>query len=271
MTPYGAVSVKGGMRRLAVLVAFLVFAGGAAAATSARYAVVTLQTFDGTVSVVRDTSTGTVTFIPADTSQAWRVLDGDTLATYANGQPSTVFVFHPPFDPWTWLDYWYGFARADVEAALAQPGAGRDVPPATPPLDAPPQVPEPYDFFGTGVTNAAAAEPFRFAYAGDTAGGLPLWNVYVSRLQDPATASIVVEYTRRRDGADVAVETLPRAVWPLRAWRSARPLTRAHGIRFRYGDGQIYGATRADWIVVHGVARLSRPQLLRLARAIRFR
>jgi hypothetical protein len=271
LAPYEAVSVKGGMRRLAVLVAFLVFAGGAAAASSPRYAVATVQTLDGTVSVARDTATGTVTFIPADTSRAWRVLDGDALATYANGQPVSVFAFHPPFDPWTWLDYWYGFAHGDVEAALAQPGAARDTAPATPPLDSPPEVPEPYDFFGTNVANAAAVEPFPFAYAGSAAGGLPLWNVYVSRLQDPATASIVVDYTRRRDGAEVAVETLPRAVWPLRAWRSARPLTRAHGIRFRYGDGQIYGATRADWIVVHGVARLSPAQRLRLARAIRFR
>lgn len=259
------------MRRLAVLVAFLVFVGGAAAASSPRYEVATLQTLDGTVSVVRDTATGTMTFMPADESHAWRVLEGDTLATYADGQPAAVFAFHPPFDPWIWLDYWYGFARADVETALLQPGAGRDEPPPTPPLDTPPQIPEPYDFFGTAVANAVAVEPFRFAYAGATAGGLPLWNVYVSRLQDPATASIVVEYTRRRDGADVAVETLPRAVWPLPAWRHARPLTRAHGIRFRYGDGQIYGATRADWIVAHGVARLSRAQRVRLAHAIRFR
>jgi hypothetical protein len=183
----------------------------------------------------------------------------------------SVFVFHPPFDAWTWLDYWYGFAHADVAAALAQPGAARDEPLATPPLDSDPQVPEPYDFFGASIENAAAVEPFRFAYAGSTAGGLPLWNVYVSRLQDPATASVVVEYTRSRNGAEIAVETLPRAVWPLRAWRSARPLTRAHGIPFRYGDGQLYGRTRADWIVVHGVGRLSRPQRIGLARAIRFR
>ena len=271
MTRYVAVSIKGGMRRLAVLVAFLVFTGGAPAATSPRYAVATFQTLDGAVSVVRDTATGTVTFLPADPEHAWRVLDDETLATYANGQPSSVVVFHPPFDPWTWLDYWYGFAHADVEAALTQPAAARDDAPGTPPLDSSLQVPEPYDFFGTSVANAVGAEPFRFAYAGSTAGGLPLWNIYVSRLQDPGTASIVVEYTRRRQGAEVAVETLPRAVWPLRAWRTARPLTRAHGIRFRYGDGQIYGATRKDWIVVHGIARLSRQQRIRLARAIRFR
>jgi hypothetical protein len=270
LTSYVAVSVKGGMRRLFVLVAFLAFAGSASAATSPRYAVANFQTLDGSVSVVRDTATGTVTFLPADDARAWRVLDGDTLATYANGQPASVVVFHPPFDPWTWLDYWYGFAQTDVDAALAQPAAGRDAAPPTPPLDSPLEVPEPYDFFGTGVTNAVAVEPFRFAYAGTAAGGLPLWNVYVSRLQDPATASIVVEYTRRRDGAEVAVETLPRAVWPLRAWGSARPLTRTHGIPFRYGDGQLYGRTRADWIVVHGVVRLSRSQRIRLARAIRF-
>jgi hypothetical protein len=128
-----------------------------------------------------------------------------------------------------------------------------------------------FDFFGTAVENAVAVEPFRFAYAGATAGGLPLWNIYVSRLADPATTSIVVEYTRRRDGAEVAVETLPRAVWPLRAWPKAQPFIRVNGIPFRYADGQMYGRTRADWIVVQGVRRLSRPQRIRLARAIRFR
>jgi hypothetical protein len=199
------------------------------------------------------------------------VLDGETLATYANGEPATVFVFHPPFDPWSWLAYWYGFAPADVEAALAQPGSARTQPLPDPPLDSMPQVPEPFDFFGTAVENAIAVEPFRFAYAGSTAGGLPLWNVYISRLADPATASIVVEYTRRRDGAEVSVETLPRAVWPLRAWAKARTLIRAHGISFRYADGQIYGRTRADWIVVQGVRRLPRQQRVELARAIRFR
>jgi hypothetical protein len=259
------------VRRLAVLVAFLVFAGGAAAADTPRYEVAMVDTVDGSVSVVRDTSTGMLTFLPADPGQAWRVLDADTLATYANGQPATVFVFHPPFDAWTWLDYWYGFAHADVQAALAQPGAARAEPVPTPALDSPLQVPEPYDFFGTAVQNAVAVEPFRFAYAGATAAGLPLWNVYISRLADRGTASVVVEYTRRREGAEVAVETLPRSVWSVRAWRKARPLTRAHGISFRYGDGQLYGRTQADWIVVHGVQRLSRQQRIRLARTIRFR
>ena len=271
MTSYVAVSIKRSMRRLAVLAAFLVFAAGARAADPPRYAVATFETLDGTVSVTRDTVSGTVMFLPADSTRSWRVLDGETLATYASGQPVSVFGFHPRFDAWTWLDYWYGFAHADVQAALARPGAARDEAPATPPLDALPQVPEPYDFFGPEIAAAAAVEPFRFAYAGGSAGGLPLWNVYVSRLQDPATASIVVEYTRRRDGPEVAVETLPRAVWPLRAWRTARPLTRAHGIPFRYGDGQIYGRTRADWIVVHGIAALSRRQRIVLAHAIRFR
>ncbi|HYY04679.1 MAG TPA: hypothetical protein VE736_12400 [Gaiellaceae bacterium] len=259
------------MRRLAVLVAFLVFATGAPAANSPRYAVATVETLDGSVSITRDTATGTVTFLPADPGAVWRVLDHETLATYANGQPATVFVFHPPFDAWTWLDYWYGFAHADVEAALAQPGAARTEAPATPPLESPLQIPEPYDFFGANVNSAAAVEPFRFAYAGGTAGGLPLWNVYVSRLDDPATASVVVEYTRRREGGEIAVETLRRAVWPLRAWRSARPLTHAHGIPFRYAGEQIYGRTRVDWIVVHGTGGLSRRQRIRLARAIRFR
>lgn len=259
------------LRRLAVAAAFLVFAASAPAADSPRYAVATFQTLDGTVTVTRDALRGTLTFVPKDPAGAWRVLDDGALATYANGQPASVFVFHPPFDAWTWLDYWYGFAHADVEAALARPAAARDVAPPTPPLDSPLEVPEPYDLFGSNVANAVAAEPFRFAFAGNTAGGLPLWNVYVSRLQDPSSASIVVEYTSRRNGPEVAVETLPRAVFPLRAWRSARRLTRAHGIAFRYGDGQLYGATRADWIVVHGVARLSRAQRIRLARAIRFR
>ena len=140
-----------------------------------------------------------------------------------------------------------------------------------PPLDSPLQVPEPYDLFGDDVENAAAVEPFRFAYAGSTVGGLPLWNVYISRLADPASASIVVEYTRRREGAEVAVETLPRAVWSVRAWRRARPLTRSHAIAFRYGDGQIYGRTPAAWIVVNGTQRLSLRQRIGLARAIRFR
>jgi hypothetical protein len=230
-----------------------------------------VQTLDGAVSVMRDTANGMVTFLPADSGQAWRVLDGETLATYANGEPATVFFFHPPFDAWMWLDYWYGFVQSDVEAALAQAGSARSEPLPTPPLDPAPQVPEPYDFFGADVENVVAVEPFRFAYAGTTAGGLPLWNVYVSRLADPATASVVVEYTRRRSGAEVAVETLPRAVWPLRAWRKARALTRARGIPFRFGDGQIYGRTSLDWIIVHGVQRLSTQQRIRLARAIRFR
>jgi hypothetical protein len=259
------------VRRLAALVAFLVCAGAAAAADTPRYEVATVDTLDGSVSIVRDTATGMVTFLPADQAGAWRVLGGETLATYANGQPATVFVFHPPFDAWTWLDYWYGFEHADVEAALAQPGAARAEPVPTPPLDSPPQVPEPYDFFGTDVENAAAVEPFRFAYAGGAAGGLPLWNVYISRLADPNSASIVVEYTRRRNGAEVAVETLPRRVWSVRAWRKARPLTRTHGISFRYGDGQLYGRTTTDWVVVHGVQRLSPRQRIRLARTIRFR
>jgi hypothetical protein len=254
-----------------VLVTSLVCVGGAAAADTPRYAVASVDTLDGSVDVMRDTATGMVTFLPSDPARSWRVLDSETLATYANGQPATVFVFHPPFDAWTWLDYWYGFAHADVEAALEQPGAARTEPLQTPALDTPPQLPEPYDFFGTDVENAVAVEPFRFAYAGNSAGGLPLWNVYISRLADPASASIVVEYTRRRDGAAVAVETLPRAVWSLRAWRKARPLTRAHGIRFRYGDGQIYGRTPADWIVVHGTGQLSMRQRLALARTIRFR
>lgn len=259
------------MRRIAALVAFFVCVAGAAAADTPRYAVATLETLDGTVDVMRDGATGMVMFLPADPSQAWRVLDGETLATYANGQPATVFVFHPPFDAWTWLDYWYGFAYADVQAALAQTRAARAEPLPTPPLASPLQVPEPYDFFGSDLENAVAVEPFRFAYAGNAAGGLPLWNVYISRLRDPATASIVVEYTRRRDGADVAVETLPRAVWSVRAWRTARPLTRAHGIAFRYGDGQIYGRTPAAWIIVHGTGRLSVQQRIGLAHAIRFR
>jgi hypothetical protein len=259
------------VRRLAALLVFLVCATGAAAADTPRYDVATVKTLDGTVNVMRDTTTGLVTFLPTDPTGSWRVLDGETLATYANGQPATVFVFHPPFDAWTWLEYWYGFARADVEAALAQPAAARTEPLTLPPLDSPTQVPEPYDFFGADVENAVAVEPFRFAYAGQAADGLPLWNVYVSRLADPATASIVVEYTRRRDGAEIAVETLPRAVWSVRAWGDARPLTRAHGIAFRYGDGQIYGRTRIDWIVVHGVRRLSMKQRIRLSRAIRFR
>jgi hypothetical protein len=259
------------VRRLAALIAFLVFAAGAAAADTPRYAVATFGTFDGSVAVMRDGATGIVTFLPADPADEWRVLEGDTLATYANGEPATVFVFHPPFDAWAWLDYWYGFDRADVEAALAAPAAARADPLPTPALDPDPQVAEPYDFFGPNVDDAAAAEPFRFAYAGTAAAGLPLWNVYVSRLDDPATASVVVEYTRARNRAEVSVETLPRAVWSLRAWRTARPLTRAHGIPFRAGDGQIYGRARADWIVVHGIARLSRTQRIRLARAIRFR
>jgi hypothetical protein len=259
------------VRRLAAIVAFLVCAAGASAADTPRYDVATVDTSEGAVNVMRDTTSGMVTFLNADPAKPWRVLGGGTLATYANGQPATVFVFHAPFDAWIWLDYWYGFARADVEAALAQPGAARAEPLPTPQLDSPPQVPEPYDFFGADVENAVAVEPFPFAFAGDTAGGLPLWNVYISRLADPATASIVVEYTRRRDGAEVAVETLPRVVWPLRAWRTARPLTRAHGIAFRYGDGQIYGRTAVDWIVVHGIRRLSLPQRIRLARAIQFR
>jgi hypothetical protein len=261
------------VRRLAALFAFLLCAAGAAAAAAEtpRYQVATVDTLDGTVGVMRDTANGMVTFLPADPAGAWRVLDGETLATYANGQPATVFVFHPPFDAWTWLDYWYGFARDDVEAALAQPASARSGPLPTPPLDSPTQVPEPYDFFGADVENAVAAQPFRFAYAGNAAGGLPLWNVYVSRLADPGSATIVVEYTRRRDGPEIAVETLPRAVWPLRAWRKARPLTRAHGIVFRHGDAQIYGRTAIDWIVVHGTQQLSQRQRIRLARAIRFR
>jgi hypothetical protein len=220
---------------------------------------------------MRDAANGMVTFLPADTGRPWRVLDGETLATYANGQPATVFFFHPPFDAWTWLDYWYGFAHADVETALGQPGAARNEPLPTPPLDPALQVPEPYDFFGSDVENAVAVEPFRFAYAGTRAGGLPLWNVYISRLADPASASIVVEYTHRRDGAEVAVETLPRAYWSLRAWRTARPLTRAHGIAFRYGDGQIYGRAPSDWIIVIGIRLLSKQQRIGLARAVRFR
>jgi hypothetical protein len=259
------------MRWLAVLVALLVFAVAAPAANSPRYTVATLETLDGSVSVTRDTVTGTVTFVPADPGREWRVLDHETLVTYANGQPASVFVFHAPFDPWTWLDYWYGIARADVDAALAQPGAGRDAAPATPPLDSPAQVPEPYDFFGANVDNAVSVEPFRFAYAGSAAGGLPLWNVYVSRLHDSASASVVVEYTRRRERAEVAVETLPRAVWNVAGWRHARPLTRAHRIPFRYADGQIYGRARTAWIVVHGTERLSWQQRVRLARTIRFR
>jgi len=257
--------------RLAALVAFLVCAAGAAAADTPRYAVATVHTLDGSVNVMRDTADGMVTFLPTDPARAWRVLDGETLATYANGQPATVFLFHPPFDAWTWLDYWYGFAHADVERALAQPVAVRSGPLPMPPLDSPLQVPEPYDLFGDDVENAAAVEPFRFAYAGSTVGGLPLWNVYISRLADPASASIVVEYTRRREGAEVAVETLPRAVWSVRAWRRARPLTRSHAIAFRYGDGQIYGRTPAAWIVVNGTQRLSLRQRIGLARAIRFR
>jgi hypothetical protein len=83
--------------------------------------VATFGTFDGSVAVMRDGATGMVTFLPADPADEWRVLEGDTLATYANGEPATVFVFHPPFDAWAWLDYWYGFDRADVEAALAAP------------------------------------------------------------------------------------------------------------------------------------------------------
>jgi hypothetical protein len=259
------------VRRLAVLAAFLVCANGAAAAAASRYEIATVGTLDGTVSVMRDTVTGVVTFLPIDSAGAWRVLGGETLATYANGEPATVFVFHPPFDAWTWLDYWYGFDHVQVEAALAQPGAARAEPLPKPPLDSQPQVPEPYDFFGADVANAVADEPFRFAYAGRVAAALPLWNVYISRLADPASASIVVEYTRRRDGPEIAVETLPRAAWSVRAWRHARPLTRAHGMRFRYADGQIYGRTRVDWIVVHGTARLSRQQRIRLARTIRFR
>jgi hypothetical protein len=262
---------KGVAVRLAAVVAFLVCAAGAGAADQPRYAVATVDTLDGSLDVMRDTANGMVTFLPTDPARAWRVLDGETLATYANGQPATVVVFHQPFDAWMWLDYWYGFAHADVEAALAQPAAARSEPLPTPPLGSPPQVPEPYDFFGTDVENAVAVEPFRFAYAGSTAGGLPLWNVYISRLADPGSASIVVEYTRRRDGAEVAVETLPRAVWPLRAWQKARPFTRAHGIAFRYADGQIYGRTPVYWVVVHGVARLSSKQRIRLAGAIRFR
>jgi hypothetical protein len=258
---------------LAVLVVFLVCAASAAGAVAdtARYDIAVVNTREGTVSVMRDTATGIVTFIPADPALEWRVLDGETLATYANGEPATVFVFHPPFEAWTWLDYWYGFAHADVEAALSQGDAARTEPLPLPPLDPAPQVPEPYDFFGAEVENAVAVEPFRFAYAGETAGGLPLWNVYVSRLADPASASIVVEYTRRPDGPEVAVETLPRVAWSVRAWQTARPLTRAHGIAFRSGDGQIYGRTRIDWIVVHGAQRLSVRQRIRLARAIRFR
>jgi hypothetical protein len=259
------------VRRLAALVAFLVFAGGAAAAQAPPFEVATLDTLDGSVSVVRDTTSGVTTFLPADDTLAWRVLEGETLATYANGEPATVFVFHPPFDAWTWLEYWYGFHHADVEAALARPAAARTDPLPTPALDPDPQVPEPYDFFGPVVASAVAVEPFRFAYAGTAAGGLPLWNIYVSRLDDPASASVVVEYTRTRDGAEIAVETLPRAVWDVRAWRTARPLIRARGIQFRYADGQLYGRSRLDWVVVHGVARLSRLQRIRLARAIRFR
>jgi hypothetical protein len=262
---------KGLMLGLAAFTALLVCAAGAAASSTPPYEVATVDTVEGSVSVMRDNTTGFVTILPVDPSHEWRVLDGETLATYANGEPATVFFFHPPFDPWSWLAYWYGFASADVEAALAQPVSARAEPLPMPPLDSTPQAPEPFDFFGTAVENAVAVEPFRFAYPGSTAGGLPLWNVYISRLADPATASIVVEYTRRRDGAEVAVETLPRAVWPLRAWPKARPLTRAHGIPFRYGDGQIYGRTRADWIVVQGVRRLSRQQRVGLARAIRFR
>jgi hypothetical protein len=262
---------KGLLLGLAAFVTCLVCASGAAATDTPPYEVATVGTLEGSVTIMRDTTTGLVTFLPADPSHEWRVLDGETLATYANGEPATVFVFHPPFDPWSFIAYWYGFARADVDAALAQPGAARAGPLPMPPLDSMPQVPEPFDFFGTAVENAAALEPYRFAFAGATAGGLPLWNVYINRLADPATASIVVEYTRRRDGAEVAVETLPRAVWPLRAWPKARPLLRAHGIPFRYADGQIYGRTRADWIVVQGVRRLSRQQRVRLARAIRFR
>lgn len=262
------------MRRLAALlalVAFLACAGAAAAAETPPYEVATLDTLDGSVSVARDAANGTVTFLPSDPGLSWRVLDGETLATYANGEPATVFFFHPPFDAWTWLDYWYGVDHSAVETALAQPSAARAEPPPSPPLDQQPQVPEPYDFFGTAVANAAAVEPFRFAYAGATAGGLPLWNVYVSRLGDPRSASVVVEYTGRRDGPEVAVETLPRAVWPLKAWRTARPLTRTHGIAFRYGDGQLYGRSPADWIVVHGVGGLSRRQQIQLARSIGFR
>ena len=96
------------MGRRAVLVDLRVVAGGAAAADTPRYEVATVDTLDGSVSVVRDTSTGMVTFLPADPGQAWRVLDGDTLATYANGQPATVDVFHPPVHGWRWRDYWYG-------------------------------------------------------------------------------------------------------------------------------------------------------------------
>jgi hypothetical protein len=258
-------------RTVAAFVAVFAVAAGPAAADAPRYAVATVDTLDGSVSVMRDSVTGMVTFLPAESAGAWRVLDGETLATYANGEPATVFFFHPPFDAWTWLDYWYGFAHTNVETALAQPNAARAEPLPTPPLDVSPQVPEPYDFFGTDVDGAIAVEPFPFAFAGSTAGGLPLWNVYVSRLADPATATVVVEYTRRRDGAEVAVETLPRAVWPLRAWRKARKLTQAHSIAFRYGDGQIYGRSAADWIVVHGVQRLSLQQRIRLARGIQFR
>lgn len=259
------------VRAAAALVAVAAVAARPAVADTPRYAVATVDTLDGTVSVTRDSSSGITTFLPTDSAGAWRVLDGETLATYANSEPATVFFFHPPFDAWTWLDYWYGFDHANVETALAQPDAARAEPLPTPPLDLAPQVPEPYDFFGTNVDAAVAVEPFRFAFAGNAAGGLPLWNVYVSRLADPATASVVVEYTRRRGGAAVAVETLPRAVWPLRAWRKARPLTRAHSIAFRYGDGQIYGRSAADWIVVHGVQRLSLRQRIRLARGILFR